>query len=212
MKLFQTTSYFVAALCLMACAANTPAQTPPALLTNGCGSGTFAFLVPNKTKFVARCEFENACNAHDICYAKCLEGGALEGNSTCNIQDDKRRRRQVCDVSLQTDIINGNPGKQVCSMYASVYRFAVQLAGENYFKGLAGAAASNAALSAFMSYVEKRPDVFDMAEVELAFERLAIEGVLGTDYVVMFSQSTPELQVWKQGSLAFSVKGREGKQ
>jgi hypothetical protein len=189
--------------------AQTPAvaSVPPALVTNGCGSGRVGFLVPDKT-WLTQCQFEASCNAHDICYAKCLEGGALQGNPTCNVQADKQRRRAGCDASLQKDIIAANPGKPVCSMYASLYRFAVQALGESFFNGLVGGAAVEEPLTRFVQYLEKNPQDFDNAEIERAFDALATAGLQGSDYTVVFQPSGPRLQVLHQGQVVINLQGK----
>lgn len=190
--------------------AQTPpvASVPPALVTNGCGSGRVGFLVPNKT-WLSQCHFESSCNSHDICYGKCLEGGALKGNPTCNVQADKQRRRAVCDTTLQKDIFANNPGKPVCSMYASLYRFAVQSLGESFFHGVVGSSAVEEPLARFVQYLEKHPQDFDNAEIERAFDALASAGLQGGDYTVLFQPSGPRLLVLHQGKPVINLQGNQ---
>lgn len=189
--------------------AQTPPVTsvPPALVTNGCGSGRMDFLVPNKT-WLSQCQFEASCKSHDICYGKCLEGGALQSNPTCNVQADKQRRRAVCDTALQKDIIADNPGKPVCSMYASLYRVAVQSLGESFFHGVVGSAAVEEPLARFVLHLEKHPQDFDNAEIERAFDTLASAGLQGGDYTVLFQASVPRLLVLHQGKPVINLQGK----
>lgn len=188
---------------------SSPAAVPPAQVTNGCGSGAFGFLVPNKT-WLSQCKFEESCNRHDICYGKCLEGGALEGRPECNVQADRRRRREVCDASLQADIITANPGKAACSMYAALYRFAVQAIGESFFHGASAGSATEQSLVQFMAYVNRHPDAFDASEVERLFDSLQRPG--GAEKVtVMFLASRPALIVQKSSGEELVVTGRKAK-
>ncbi len=187
--------------------AQTPPTGAPALVTNGCGSGRVGFLVPNKT-WLSQCQFETSCNAHDVCYGKCLEGGELQGNATCNVRADKQRRRAVCDTALQTDIITANPNKPVCSMYASLYRFAVQALGESFFHGVSGSGAVEEPLARFLRYVERNPQAFDNAEVERAFDALATAGLDGKDYTVLFQPAAPRLMVLHTGKVVIELRGK----
>lgn len=177
------------------------AQTLPALMTNGCGSGRFAFLVPNST-ILSQCSFSESCNKHDICYGRCLDGGDLFGNATCNDLTEKVRRRDVCDVGLMNGIKAGNTGKPVCSMYAALYRWAVARFGESAFHGIEDQPnLSIIKLNKFLKYVEIHPKVFDAGAVEKAFELLNAEDVISnTNYEVIFRANPPQLRI-KQGSI-----------
>ena len=182
---------------------------PPGLVTNGCGSGRFTFLVPNST-IISKCEFLQACNNHDLCYGKCLEGGSLNGNSTCNYSKEKTRRRTVCDMSLQQDIINDNPNNPLCSMYASLYRFAVQKMGEDYFHGIQGQGVS-VTLNQFLEFVNNNPGVFEPADIERAFESINQLGLEGPNYTVIFQPGVPRLFVQHGDKLIVDVRGSSGK-
>lgn len=184
------------------------AQTPPALVTNGCGAGRFAFLVPNGT-LLSSCQFKSACDSHDRCYSRCLAGGELAGNSSCGVAQAKALRRQVCDVALQDDIIADNASKPVCSMYAAIYRFAVQLMGERFFNGIGGSPAALGQLNEFLTYLAANPDAFDLAEVERAFREVDDRGLAGMDYEFWLFQGPPPLLVARRaGQELFKVAGR----
>lgn len=179
----------------------------PALVTNGCGSGRLGVLVPNKT-WLPKCEFEASCNAHDLCYSKCLAGGALEGSPSCDVKADKQRRRASCDVSLQKDIVVSNPGNRGCSMFASIYRVAVQALGEAFFYGLTAGASVEEPLARFADYIQKHPQEFDIAEVEKAFDAVATAGLQGHDYYVMFQPGEPRLRMFHDGKIIIDLSGK----
>jgi hypothetical protein len=104
----------------------------PGLATNGCGSGKTAFLVPNR---IGNCKLKEACDRHDICYGRCLEGGDLFNTSACKSSDqEKELRRQKCDSSLFEDIVQNNQGE--CRSWASFYKFFVVNAGGGFFNGI----------------------------------------------------------------------------
>jgi hypothetical protein len=108
------------------------ADLPPGKQTNGCGSGTTEFLVPDK---IGKCNLTEACDRHDVCYGKCLEGGELFGSNACNASEqEKERRKQKCDASLYDDIALFNQGN--CRAWASLYKFFVVHAGGGFFNGM----------------------------------------------------------------------------
>jgi hypothetical protein len=185
--------------------------TPPALVTDGCGSGRIGFLVPNST-WLSACQFQSACDRHDLCYGRCLLGGDLAGNATCSAAEAKTLRRQTCDVSLQRDIVADNPGRPVCSLYASVYRLVVQLMGEQFFHGIGGSPRALGQLSGLLAYLEQNPDAFDLVELEQAFAGLADRGVAGVEYEFWLFKGNPPLLVARQEDREiFKVRGRERK-
>jgi hypothetical protein len=127
----------------------------PTEFQNGCGSGWNRYLVPDEIPLVG-CSLHNACNAHDVCYSKCL---ALENqdNPLClyrkclgegrddaicgspdyvNIQEKAVNRKIGCDDRFYNQIIEENDGKPLCSNFAGIYRFAVQYFGGGSFAGL----------------------------------------------------------------------------
>lgn len=107
----------------------------PGLESNGCGTeGIQGILVPNSTLFT-NCSFLEACNKHDTCYGKCLEGGALFGKETCNDSIAKEAGRNSCDTNFFNNIIEDNDERAVCKFYAKIYRFAVVKFGKGNFNG-----------------------------------------------------------------------------
>ena len=211
MKFFKT----VLTMCLSLAVVETQAQpltevlpvVPPALVTNGCGSGRLIYLVPNKT-WISQCNFESACNKHDNCYSRCLGGGQMEGLATCDVKADKQRRRAVCDVALQQNIIDDHPGKPLCGMYASMYRFVVQVLGESFFNGVGGAGSVESSLSKFLQYVEKNPGEFDLAEVQSGFEALLSDGLDDANFVVVFEPGDLRLTVEHKGRAVLEIQGQ----
>lgn len=201
-------NHFSLAVVLLATMSTAWAEpTLPGLVTNGCGSGRFSFLVPDHT-IISKCDFLEACNHHDLCYGKCLEGGRMAGNSSCDVSNEKTRRRAVCDISLQQDIIKANPNKPLCSMYASLYRFAVQKMGEEYFHGVQGQGAA-VELNEFLEFVDNNPKVFDPADVERAFESIIQPGLDGPEYPVTFQPGVPRLFVLHDGKLVVDIYGKK---
>jgi hypothetical protein len=117
--------------------AHPAASTEPGQSVNGCGpDGILGRIVPNRIR-VVNCELEKACNAHDICYGKCLLGGALYGNPTCNDDEARRKRRLVCDDALFAEIGTANDNRLACRAAASLYKSFVRAAGTKFFFGIA---------------------------------------------------------------------------
>lgn len=125
-----------AAIFIFAASCSTAEETPPGLQTNGCGAkGLQGYFVPDSTLF-SRCKFKTACDAHDICYGKCLEGGELyEDQQACNDQAARAIRKRSCDIDMFTDIVKNNEDKSICSFYGKVYRAAVSRFGDGNFNG-----------------------------------------------------------------------------
>lgn len=106
--------------------------SPPALQTNGCGSNVSTYFVPDSW---GNCKFKEACNEHDKCYSKCLEGGEFHGGAKCNDPGEvKEARRSQCDAELEQNIINNNEGR--CEGWAGTYGKAVRMAGGGSFNGI----------------------------------------------------------------------------
>ncbi len=172
-------------------------QQPPALETNGCGAkgGWSSLLVPNSAA-IPKCDFLTACNKHDICYGRCLAGGDLFGQATCNVETDRQKRRAVCDAALQSNIKFDNKSTPLCSLYAAVYKWAVVNFAADAFRGVGGQATQLTGISDFLAYVEKRPDSFEQEDVELAFERLnAVDSPNLDGFMVNFIPGIPSLSV-----------------
>jgi hypothetical protein len=186
------------------------AQTPPAMQTNGCGSGRFGFLVPNSTEFTM-CQFKGSCDKHDTCYARCDKGGDLFGSPLCKDEPSRKERRKVCDAALQTNIITANNDRSPCRVYASIYRVAVQIMGNSFFNGIAGPkpAGSNQ-IKNLLAYLEANPQAFDPAELDAAFANLADGGIEGTNYEFWLYKDgpSPPMLVARQGNRElFKVDG-----
>jgi hypothetical protein len=170
--------------------------------TNGCGTEEWKLLVPDKT-FISGCNFLDACNKHDLCYARCLPGGDLKG-PTCADESDKSIRRKQCDAQLQKNIINNNPNKPLCGMYASIYRWAVSTFGKSSFAGIISASGSQDALLRFLKFVEENPKSFNYSEVEKSFELMNNAAIDERAYIVIFVSDIPRLEVF-----SFNKDGKE---
>lgn len=126
--------------------------------TNGCGSGWNSHLVPDGLKIIG-CNFKPACDAHDICYGRCmgfkpgkapaqceylrcLSGGDLVGKPVCDSvafreqQLAARDRRVRCDANFMIDITRSNPGNARCDLFSGLYPFAVRVLGAKNFLGM----------------------------------------------------------------------------
>jgi hypothetical protein len=185
------------------------AETPPALVVNGCGSGAIGFLVPDTALF-NHCQFKESCNTHDRCYARCLSGGDLFKNPICTDSDGRKYRRQICDTALQTNIVASNSNKAACGLWASVYRVAVQLIGENFFDGAGGPPPPGAEqLNGLLAYLDQNPESFDLAELEREFVKAADLGLTGTDYSFwLFDGEKPLLVALHGNKEIFKIEGR----
>ena len=91
---------------------------------NGCGAGWSLLFVPNSIP-LAKCQFKEACDNHDLCYGKCensfaeeceyrrcRKGGDLYGDIQCltderlvNLIGKAEERRRKCDDELCDEII-----------------------------------------------------------------------------------------------------------
>jgi hypothetical protein len=102
---------------------------------NGCGTkGIQGILVPDSTLF-SKCQFHEACDTHDICYGRCLEGGDLFGKELCNDPIAKESRRNTCDTNFFNDIVENNNDRSICKFYGKIYRLAVVKFGKGNFNG-----------------------------------------------------------------------------
>lgn len=122
---------------------------------NGCGTGWNRYLVPNSIP-ILQCEFKEACNTHDTCYARCEKsldgdceyrrcrpGGDLAGNAICwtderylSLANKARQRRNTCDANFHSDLLKLNAGRYVCHAFAVIYRDAVKIWGDGPFIGI----------------------------------------------------------------------------
>jgi len=115
------------------------AATEPGQTVNGCGpNGILGRIVPNRIRIV-NCELEKACNAHDICYGRCLQGGNLNGNPTCKDEAARKVRRLACDDALFASIGAANDNRLACRAAARLYKSFVRAAGSRFFFGIRAA-------------------------------------------------------------------------
>lgn len=181
--------------------------TLPGLNTNGCGTeGIQGILVPDSTLFT-KCQFHNACNKHDLCYGKCLEGGSLFGKESCNDPIAKESRRKACDTNFFNDIIEDNDDRSICKFYGKIYRLAVVKFGKGNFNGreieeLAKSAFDKGDIEAEKFYknlsivqeatFSPRSLKLDHFSKEIIFEQKAIEMKL--DHIKLDSMANKTLQ------------------
>ncbi len=172
---------------------------------NGCGTERFGWLVPDST-LLSKCVFKNACNNHDICYGKCLEGGDLFGKQTCNNNSERKQRRHSCDVMLKTDIIADNTN-YICHFYASIYSWAVKTFGEENFFGIEGQQQAYVQeFNKFLEYLERNPTSFDLPAIERDLKRINISAIKNnTTVIVKFISYIPELSVVSINDSGLSV-------
>lgn len=110
-------------------------NTLPGQEKNGCGTkGIQGILVPDST-FFTKCQFHQACDTHDLCYGRCLEGGDLFGKEICGDPIAKESRRNTCDTNFFNDIVEDNNERSICKFYGKVYRLAVVKLGKGNFNG-----------------------------------------------------------------------------
>ena len=88
---------------------------------NGCGGGPTQSIIPNEPFGFA---FENCCNDHDVCYAKC-----------------RGPDRKICDGDFleclkntcQQYLIGGVDLYRLCAATAATYYVAVRISGAPFF-------------------------------------------------------------------------------
>ena len=101
---------------------------------NGCGpDGFFGALIPNK---VAGCKFKKACDAHDVCYSKCLVCHPFHTDATCHGYENKQKRRLACDTAFKDEMLAQNKSTRICRLAAEAYYVAVRKYGENLHRGV----------------------------------------------------------------------------
>jgi hypothetical protein len=147
---------------------------------NGCGpDGTLGTAVPNRT-IITQCEFESACNKHDLCYSRCEPCGDLAGQSTCTDQTARGLRRTGCDLVLQADIDAINNKRTVCKVWSWIFYQFVSKGGRGYFHGRRLPielsepwADQSRSLNALAEYVDKNPGKVDLDEFNRTMTRLS---------------------------------------
>jgi hypothetical protein len=126
-----------------------------ALQPNGCGSDFSKYIVPDR---LLGCEMKTSCDAHDVCYGRCVTteqiandsvcfyrtcetGGANAGKSVCSrmelqkMKQARDDRRLGCDEKFFDHIKENNSSKAVCRVIGEVYRKGVKVLGNSSFFG-----------------------------------------------------------------------------
>jgi hypothetical protein len=113
--------------------AQTADKTAHTCPVNGCGpDGWFGIVVPNE---VAGCNFKRACDAHDLCYAKCLPCHSFSDSPLCYGLDNKKARRKECDASFKQSLTKAAGSSTTCLIAADAYHFAVRKLGNSFHRG-----------------------------------------------------------------------------
>lgn len=148
----------IVALALLAAPAAAQTQTPAGAAAtahscpvNGCGpDGFFGMIVPNR---LAGCRFKAACDAHDVCYSKCLPCHTFSNSPLCYGLDNKQARRTECDDDFKKRLLSDNPGSLVCRTASEAYYRAVRQFGNSSHRSIRP---SNEKLTADRSAAFKR--------------------------------------------------------
>jgi hypothetical protein len=138
--------------------------TLPSPAPNGCGSSWNTYLVPDSIPILG-CDFKDACNQHDTCYARCLpntptallpectylkceQNGELNGQAQCNtepfntLRAQAAQRKKSCDLNFYSTLGAKNFSNLVCHAFSSLYYKAVDRFGGGSFFGAAPTIAS----------------------------------------------------------------------
>lgn len=186
-------TWLAVALCLAHFHASAQDSIPPGMRTNGCGAANSwsSKLVPNDA-LLGFCQFKQACDAHDRCYSRCLEGGVLFGKAECNDapgSENSSRRRMVCDAALGTGIMLHNKDKRVCSFYASLYQWAVERFGESSFSGIGEGDAVFHVIREFLNYAQANPEKYTEQDQTLLLAALAgLDGKSNENFEATFDR------------------------
>ena len=175
----------VNAMCASAMAQGVPNQCTP----NGCGpAGWLGWFVPGNP---LGCQFTAACNAHDICYGKCIAGcSPAAGTPACG-GDCKARKaeKDKCDSDFVNKMKADNLGKVRCQQLADDYHWFVSNCGCTFFRGFienAKAVSSEfqqefrqsaEAIRAFREFRRQRPDNLRAFEMEQGMASIKFLGV-----------------------------------
>ncbi len=175
---------------------------------NGCGpNGRWGRLVPNEVWGL--CDFKEACNAHDLCYARCSPCGDLHGCPTCNKpkgSPEREARKVKCDAQLRKDIARINQRRLIpglCSAFGRTYEFAVGNAGGPYFNGykLPSELANRirgefSALQALAKLDKEQPGIVNWATVTSKLSVRNGEGLGSNKFLTLDAgQATPEVRM-----------------
>lgn len=142
-RAFALAVYAAAALLLATPAAAQQSKSPAhTCAVNGCGpDGFWGAVIPNE---LAGCKFKSACDAHDVCYAKCTPCHPYHTNARCFGIDNKLARRGECDKDFESQMVKENGGTSICRVAARAYATAVRSMGDSYHRGSRPAAVNAA--------------------------------------------------------------------
>lgn len=101
---------------------------------NGCGpGGFFGAVVPNN---LGACQFKPACDAHDLCYARCTDCHPDSALPMCEGLKNKQDRRAVCDQEFRRVLLSQNATTTICRVASEAYYIAVRALGDRYHRSL----------------------------------------------------------------------------
>lgn len=152
------------------------AQQPNKCTPNGCGPGGWlGTVVPNR---FFDCSFKPACDNHDVCYSRCESCGVLFGRPECQgTCEDKRERKERCDVAFRDQMFSDNKNKAHCKTAARAYYLAVRYRGCAYFRGLREVLRTREDFQrdfeAILKWLEENPDATTEIEVDLTLRRMS---------------------------------------
>ena len=166
-------------------AQHVPEQCRP----NGCGpAGYLGWFVPNTPLW---CNFKAACDAHDICYGRCITGcSEISGTAACD-GDCKVRieTKRACDAAFLQRMKADNVGKPRCVEIAQTYFDFVSHCGCSFFKGFIETAGrlspedraefqrSAEALRQFKEFRRRNPDNKLGLEIQSGLDALKLFGI-----------------------------------
>jgi hypothetical protein len=111
----------------------TTAKTEHSCKVNGCGpEGWFNAVVPDE---IAGCSFKKACDAHDLCYSKCLPCHTFSDSPLCSGDANRKLRRTQCDSEFKAELSQASSKKLICQIAAEAYYLAVRELGDFHFRG-----------------------------------------------------------------------------
>jgi len=157
-------------------ATNAYGQAKDQCKPNGCGPGGWlGTIVPNR---VLTCNFVDACNNHDICYSRCESCGPLFGRPECEgTCEQKRARKDRCDVTFYDEMIGGTNNKVLCKTPALAYYWAVKYRGCQYFRSLRDALRTRQQFQddfeAILKWLDENPDLATVESTSIALGKIA---------------------------------------
>lgn len=175
---------------------------------NGCGpAGWLGWLVPNSP---LGCQFKAACDAHDICYSRCVTGcSSNAGTPACDGDCQARKaEKDKCDTAFVTKLKADNPGKARCQELADDYYWFVSNCGCKFFRGFIENAKaissefqqefrqSAEAVRAFREYRRQKPGDLRAFEMEQGMASIKFLGVCEDNkFRFLFEQGQPLLVI-----------------